>query len=432
MPSRTTPTHVQPVRGCPTTVKIYRIEASPFWQFRFFVQGKYIRKSTEVTNKTEAIQKAKEFYRDIIVKEKQDIAVHPTTFFAVAKQFLDWQALQIKIGRITSRSHQEDIYKLKSDVLPFFQSMDVATITKATIEEYLNTLTPRELSKSTLNKHVCLIRKILAFAVDRGIIKAAPACPPIGVEDNPRPYFTRQESNLLCRAAHRYAETEHVADYVLKGKPIRKLRFDHDFAYLIDFGLQVFVRISDIKKLRHRHVSVISEGGSTYLEIFPPSSKTAQRSSCSMPQAVHFYQMLKFRHEAKGFGKADDFVFYPQYPEREYAIQVMGRLFRHLLDELDLRKDKWGNNRKLYSLRHSALMYRFLYGDKVDLFLLAKNALTSVEILQRFYLSHAESKMRIKELQSFKDKEAEISYLLQPVDDERLDARLDELFAKTS
>ncbi len=313
--------------------------------------------------------------------------------------------------------------------------MDVSTITKATIEEYLNTLTLRNLSKSTLNKHIFLVRKILTYAVDRGIIKAAPGFPRIGVEDNPRPYFTRQDSNLLCRAAHRYAATGYVADYVLKGKPIRKLRFDEDFAYLIDFGLQVFVRISDIKMLRHRHVS-ISEGGSTYLEIFPPSSKTAktsagpQQSSCSMPLAVTVYQMLKFRHEAKGFGQADDFVFYPQHADRDYAMQVMGRLFRHLLDELGLREDRWGNTRTLYSLRHSALMFRFLYGDKVDLFLLAKNALTSPEMLRRFYLSHAESKTRIAELQSFKDKEAETSYLLQPVDVD--DHRLDEIFSKTS
>jgi len=130
MPSRTTPTHIQPVPGCPPTVQIYRIEASRFWQFRYFVQGRYVRKSTQLTNKSEALRKAKDLYRDIIVKERQDVSVHPTTFYAVAKQFLDSQALQIEVGNITSRSHQEDIYKLKSDVLPFFQSMDVSTLSK--------------------------------------------------------------------------------------------------------------------------------------------------------------------------------------------------------------------------------------------------------------------------------------------------------------
>jgi hypothetical protein len=49
-------------------------------------------------------------------------------------------------------------------------------------------------------------------------------------------------------------------------------------------------------------------------------------------------------------------------------------------------------------------MNRFLDGDNIDIFILAKNALTSVEMLEKFYLSHAASKMKIKELQSFKDR----------------------------
>ena len=221
MSSRTTPTQIQPVPGCPLTVQIYRIEASPFWQFRFFVQGRYVRKSTRVTNKAKAIQKAKEFYQDIILKEKQDIAVHPTTFWSVAKMFLEWQKLQVKLGRIVERGHQEDIYKLKKDILPFFQSMDVSSITKATMEEYLNTLTQRNLSKSTLNKHISVIRKILGFAVDRNIIKSAPGYPRIGVENNPRPYFDTNSWFKLSRAAQRYASIGRVDDYVLKGKESR-------------------------------------------------------------------------------------------------------------------------------------------------------------------------------------------------------------------
>ena len=49
-------------------------------------------------------------------------------------------------------------------------------------------------------------------------------------------------------------------------------------------------------------------------------------------------------------------------------------------------------------------MYRLLYGDNVDIFLLARNALTSVDQLERFYLSHAESRMKIGNLQSMASK----------------------------
>ena len=46
MPSRTTPTESYRVPSLPPTVRIYRIEASRFWQIRFYVEGKYVSKST--------------------------------------------------------------------------------------------------------------------------------------------------------------------------------------------------------------------------------------------------------------------------------------------------------------------------------------------------------------------------------------------------
>jgi hypothetical protein len=71
-----------------------------------------------------------------------------------------------------------------------------------------------------------------------------------------------------------------------------------------------------------------------------------------------------------------------------------------VLEQARLKRDKQGGVRTLYFLRHTALMRRLLHGDKIDIFMLAKNALTSVDQLERFYLSHAESRTKIKELQS--------------------------------
>ena len=67
-----------------------------------------------------------------------------------------------------------------------------------------------------------------------------------------------------------------------------------------------------------------------------------------------------------------------------------------------LKKDARGRARTLYSLRHTALMFRLLKGDNVDIFLMARNALTSVDQLERFYLSHVESRTKIENLQSFR------------------------------
>ena len=54
-----------------------------------------------------------------------------------------------------------------------------------------------------------------------------------------------------------------------------------------------------------------------------------------------------------------------------------------------------GQHRTLYSLRHSAMTFRLLYGRKVDLLTLAKNARTSVEMVERFYSSNLDAEMNI-------------------------------------
>jgi hypothetical protein len=228
MASRTTPTEFQNVPGLPRTAQIYRIAASPFWQFRFFVDGRYLRKSTKEADKRRALAVAKEEYRDVLLKQSQDVAVHPTKFGAVAKQFVQWQKSRVGLGLIQERTHKEDSLKLQKDVLPFSQSMDVSSITKSKIEEYLASLSQRKLSKSTLNKHILVVRKVLKFAGDEGILRALPRFPPIQSENKARPYFDRESYEKLWKTAVKYSESHHIADYKLNGKSIRKLRYTAD------------------------------------------------------------------------------------------------------------------------------------------------------------------------------------------------------------
>ena len=72
------------------------------------------------------------------------------------------------------------------------------------------------------------------------------------------------------------------------------------------------------------------------------------------------------------------YVFYPEHKNRQYALNVIRRLFDHLLQQTNLKTDSNGIPRTLYSLRHTALMFRYLYGEKFDIHTLAQNALTSV------------------------------------------------------
>jgi len=74
------------------------------------------------------------------------------------------------------------------------------------------------------------------------------------------------------------------------------------------------------------------------------------------------------------------------------------------LEETGIRKGSLGQNRTLYSLRHTAITFRLLYGKGIDLLTLARNARTSVEMIERFYTSNLSPEMNIEMLQSRRSK----------------------------
>ncbi len=74
--------------------------------------------------------------------------------------------------------------------------------------------------------------------------------------------------------------------------------------------------------------------------------------------------------------------------------------FRRLLEATNLRIGKRGQVRTLYSLRHTSIMFRLLYGRGIDLLTMARNARTSVEMIEKFYASELSAEMNVDLLHS--------------------------------
>ncbi len=92
----------------------------------------------------------------------------------------------------------------------------------------------------------------------------------------------------------------------------------------------------------------------------------------SMPGAVHPFQRIRQR---KGLQPADRLF---DSSQRE--------LFNAILDELKLKHDREGNVRTAYSLRHTYICMRLMEG--ADIYQIAKNCRTSVEMIEKYYASH--------------------------------------------
>ena len=62
------------------------------------------------------------------------------------------------------------------------------------------------------------------------------------------------------------------------------------------------------------------------------------------------------------------------------------QLLNSVLEEINLKFDRDGNVRTAYSLRHTYICLRLMEG--ADIYQIAKNCRTSVEMIEKFYAAH--------------------------------------------
>jgi len=144
----------------------------------------------------------------------------------------------------------------------------------------------------------------------------------------------------------------------------------------------------------------IVRGPHTYLRLTLPETKAHDAPIVTLRPAVRLYERMRRLQQQAGLGREDDFLFFPGESDRSYALAVLGWLFRRLLEDLGLRDGPHGHPRTLYSLRHTAITLRLLYGSGIDMLTLARNARTSVDMIERHYASTLTGERNIGMLQS--------------------------------
>lgn len=383
-------------RGYPDKLVIFKIPASKFWWVRYFSKGKIVKRTTKTTNQRDAIAFAKTFYEDILLRERNLLPVGKNPVFEkLAYMLLEEQEHLIARGERNIKININDKQKLEKDILPFFKGMDIKDITYKKIESYITTLQQRNLAPATLKTHLNLIHKILMLANREGLLDKLPQMPKVQLKDNPRVWFTANEYRILRNT---------LANIETKNIIVRYHKITDELRYLVTFMVNTFLRPSDIKELRHRNIEVIEEDFK-YLRIQTEKAKALNAPVVSMPSAVGIYNDLVNHHKTKEAPyKRDDFVFFPNMMNREYALRTMSRQFNEILKIADLKKAPTGEDRTLYSLRHTAIMLRLTMGKNVDLLTLARNARTSVEMIERFYAKPLQAEMNISKIQSMRSK----------------------------
>ena len=121
--------------------------------------------------------------------------------------------------------------------------------------------------------------------------------------------------------------------------------------------------------------------------------------------AVRVYEALLEHARAQGQAGPEDYLFLPQEKNREHALALFNFWLKWVLREAGLAlSDAHGQSRTLYCLRHTAITFRLLYGQGIDMLTLARNARTSVDMIEKFYASTLTGEMNVGMLQSRRPK----------------------------
>lgn len=406
------PSTITCVPQYPDKLKIYMTSASSYWQARCFHRGRVHTRSLRTEQKQRALSMAKEFFNELMARSYTDGAPEPDvkpsikySFRVLAEQMLAQERLKVLRGELVQHSLTMLASRLNKHVIPYFGERHIGKITTEQIAEFVNYLTSLELSSITLSQYVIALRKVFNLAMSKEIIRRLPQMPKIKTKSVPRGGFTVGEYKTLLRTSKQLA----VIKKLDKPTTHRNKRggiytatdsVPHEFAWLIGFMVNSFVRPVDIKLIQHKHVQVIRSDGKIYLRLTLPETKKHMAQIVTLRPAVRIYEQLKRYMAERELAGAEDYLFLPEIQDREAAIYMIGKYFRKILDCTGLRKGNLGQSRTIYSLRHTAITFRLLYGQGIDLLTLARNARTSVEMIERFYASELSAEMNIDLLQS--------------------------------
>ncbi len=335
-------------------------------------------------------------------------AMRANNFDVLADQLIAQENQRVQRGELSAASVGILKNRLDAHVLPYFKYIPPSQVTPMMMDAFVKRLTDAHLSSTTVSQYLVVVRKLLKLAIRHGFLREVPELPTIKVANRPRSMLSLKEYAAVVRTAHRLVRRGDKAPEVKASNGHRErfwvqprnLSLPPDMAWAIRFMVNSFVRPGDLRQLKHKHVQVV-RGSSVYLRMTLPQTKRHDAPMVTLRPAVQVYEAALAQAQRDGRGGPEDYVFLPAETDRNYALAVLGFWFKWVMREAGVApEDAMGRLRTLYCLRHTSIMFRLLYGQGIDMLTLARNARTSVQMIERFYASALDGEMNVAMLQS--------------------------------
>ncbi|MCW1410763.1 MULTISPECIES: tyrosine-type recombinase/integrase [Rhizobium] len=361
-------------------VRVYRRPNSSVWQCATYIDGKEWRVSTKTDSLSQAKEVAEDWYFELKGKSRAGQLKQERTFADAAKQFVrEYEPLTN--GERNPRYVKDHEARLDNHLLPYFGNIGLSALTAGKVQEYRvmrlqpHPTTGKVPTRSTLHHETVTLRQVTKTALRHGWISHLP--------DFSAPY--RASSKISHRAWFSPEEYKRLYTYT-RGRVASVIgeSYEHAVAQLHDYVLfmaNTGLRPDEANRLEYRDVTFEedAEGGERIL-LIEVRGKRGVGYCKSTTGAVHPFERLVKRNNPK----PTDLVF-PQDHKKQ---------FNRALAACDLKFDREGNRRSAYSLRHTYICLRLLEG--ADIYQIAKNCRTSVEMIEKHYAVHLKNTLDAK------------------------------------
>jgi len=390
-------------------VHVYKRPNSSLWQCSTYLAGKNRRTSTKEESIAKAKEIAEDWYLQLRGKLKSGEIKTEKTFTDASESYLREYDI-ITQGQRNKDYVKGQHWRSEKHLVPFFGAMGLSEITAGKVQDYRIHRHEEAIKKfghppahNTMHQEIVTLRQTLKTAVRHGWLDRLPdlsepyrSSPKI----SHRAWFSAEEYKKLYEATRKRAHEPKQERFRWEGEQL------HDFVL---FAVNTGLRPDEAWGLQFRDVTVVDDEdlGQTILEI-EVRGKRGVGYCKSMPGAVRPFQRLKNRprplridesragEPGRGVAPASPSADAPEPMRLPQATDLIfpkwqRELFNAILDEEKLKTDREGRPRTAYSLRHTYICLRLMEG--ADIYQVAKNCRTSVEMIEKYYASHIKTRI---------------------------------------
>lgn len=389
-------------------VVLYKRKDSDKWQARFLTPNRtWQRISTKKVRIDDAKVVACEEYDRARFRDDEGLIAVSRRFRDVAKLAIQRMDLETASGRgkVAYKDYQQVIHKY---LIPYFGSTHIDKIDVPKMQQF-ETWRLQQMKRapaaSTILNHNAALHRVFDVAVAEGWIKQQ-QIPPFkvsGKKAKRRPAFTLQEWNTITANLRHWVEKTNYP----RSKQMRELLWDY-VLILANTGIRTGKEAMNLKwsqirwhtdKNKQRYLAITVDG------------KTGPRELVARHGCIEFLKRIQSRFEDLNkmtfdkllLAKVDHYVFRTRDTRNKDGKLIEGKRTNNLrqtffdfLTEYNLLKDPHGQDRTLYSLRHTYATLRLSDGD-LTTHQLSKQMGTSTAMMDKHY-SHIEPVMIAEKL----------------------------------